>query len=33
MTLAWHQAWKRGLDMATASVQLIREYEAAARLA
>jgi CDP-glucose 4,6-dehydratase len=33
MTLAWHQAWKKGLDMATASVQLIREYEAAARLA
>jgi CDP-glucose 4,6-dehydratase len=33
MTLAWHHAWKKGLDMAATSVQLIQEYEAAARLA
>lgn len=30
MTLAWHQAWKQGADMAAASVQQIRQYEAAA---
>ena len=30
MTLAWHQAWKQGADMAAASVQQIHEYEAAA---
>jgi CDP-glucose 4,6-dehydratase len=30
MTLAWHQAWRKGFDMAAASVQLIQEYEAAA---
>ena len=30
MTLAWHQAWKEGADMATASVEQIRTYEAAA---
>ena len=29
MTLAWHQAWKQGSDMAAASVQQIREFEAA----
>jgi CDP-glucose 4,6-dehydratase len=29
MTLAWHQAWKEGEDMAELSVQQIREYEAA----
>ena len=28
MTLAWHQAWKQGSDMATISVQQIQEYEA-----
>lgn len=28
MTLAWHQAWKEGADMAAASVQQIRTYEA-----
>lgn len=27
-TLAWHQAWKQGLDMAAISGQQIREYEA-----
>lgn len=31
MTLAWHQAWKRGSDMAATSVRQIHEYEAAAR--
>ena len=31
MTLAWHQAWKQGLDMAIISVQQIKEYEAGAR--
>lgn len=30
MTLAWHQAWKKGSDMAAISMQQIREYEAAA---
>ena len=30
-TLAWHAAWKRGEDMAAASLAQIREYEAAAR--
>jgi CDP-glucose 4,6-dehydratase len=30
MTLAWHQAWKQGADMVAASVQQIRQYEAAA---
>lgn len=29
MTLAWHQAWKQGSDMAAASVQQIWEFEAA----
>lgn len=29
MTLAWHQAFKQGSDMATVSVQQIQEYEAA----
>ena len=29
MTLAWHRAWKQGLDMATISVQQIQAYEAA----
>ncbi|MEQ1591144.1 MAG: CDP-glucose 4,6-dehydratase [Thiobacillaceae bacterium] len=33
MTLAWHQAWKQGLDMAVTSVRQIHEYEAAARQA
>ncbi|MBD3812301.1 MAG: CDP-glucose 4,6-dehydratase [Betaproteobacteria bacterium] len=33
MTLAWHQAWKQGADMAAVSVQQIHEYEAAARQA
>ena len=28
-TLAWHHAWKRGADMATTSIEQIREYEAA----
>ncbi|MEE4239795.1 MAG: CDP-glucose 4,6-dehydratase, partial [Anderseniella sp.] len=32
MTLAWHQAWRRGADMALCSAQQIQEYEAAARL-
>lgn len=31
MTLAWHQAWKQGSDMAAISVQQIHGYEAAAR--
>lgn len=30
MTLAWHQAWKQGADMAATSVQQIQAYEAAA---
>lgn len=30
MTLSWHQAWRRGLNMADASLQQIREYEAVA---
>ena len=30
MTLAWHQAWKQGSDMAAISAQQIVEYEAAA---
>lgn len=30
MTLAWHQAWKQGSDMATISMQQIQAYEAAA---
>lgn len=30
LTLAWHQAWKNGADMAVISVQQIRAYEAAA---
>lgn len=29
MTLAWHQAWKQGSDMAAISTQQIRAYEAA----
>lgn len=29
MTLAWHQDWKEGADMAAASVRQIRAYEAA----
>lgn len=29
MTLAWHNAWKQGLDMSTISVQQIHDYEAA----
>ncbi len=29
MTLAWHQAWKQGSDMAAISAQQIQEYEAA----
>jgi CDP-glucose 4,6-dehydratase len=29
-TLAWHQAWKQGADMAVISTQQIRGYEAAA---
>jgi CDP-glucose 4,6-dehydratase len=33
MTLAWHQAWKQGLDMAATSVQQIQAYEAVARQA
>lgn len=33
MTLAWHQAWKRGLDMAAVSVQQIQDYEALANQA
>ncbi len=33
MTLAWHQAWKQGSDMAAISLQQIQEYEAAARQA
>lgn len=28
-TLAWHQAWRRGADMAATSLAQIREYEAA----
>jgi CDP-glucose 4,6-dehydratase len=28
-TLAWHQAWKQGLDMAAISAQQIEEYESA----
>jgi len=31
MTLAWHQAWKDGSEMAAISVQHIQEYEAAIR--
>jgi CDP-glucose 4,6-dehydratase len=30
MTMAWHQAWKQGADMAAFSVQQIHEYESAA---
>jgi CDP-glucose 4,6-dehydratase len=30
MTLKWHQAWKRGADMAATSVKQIHAYEAAA---
>lgn len=30
MTLAWHQAWKQGSDMAATSIQHIQAYEAAA---
>jgi CDP-glucose 4,6-dehydratase len=33
MTLAWHQAWKQGADMAAISVQQIQNYEELARLA
>lgn len=33
MTLAWHQAWKQGADMAAISVQQIQNYEEVARLA
>ncbi|MES2369161.1 MAG: CDP-glucose 4,6-dehydratase [Pseudomonadota bacterium] len=33
MTLAWHQAWKQGSDMAATSAQQIQAYEAAAGLA
>ena len=33
MTLAWHQAWKQGADMAAISLQQIQDYEAAARQA
>ncbi len=29
MTLAWHQAWKQGSDMAAISAQQIQKYEAA----
>ncbi len=29
MTLAWHQAWKQGSDLAVISAQHIQEYEAA----
>ena len=29
-TLAWHQAWRRGSDMAEVSLQQIHSYEAAA---
>ena len=32
-TLAWHQAWKQGSDMAVISGQQIREYEAVAGVA
>lgn len=32
-TLAWHQAWKQGSDMAAISSQQIQEYEIAARQA
>jgi CDP-glucose 4,6-dehydratase len=28
MTLAWHQAWRHGADMAATSVQQIQAYEA-----
>ena len=31
MTLAWHQAWRQGSDMAAFSVQQIQEYEVSAR--
>jgi len=31
MTLGWHQAWRQGADMAEASLQQIREYEAGAQ--
>jgi CDP-glucose 4,6-dehydratase len=27
MTLAWHQAWKQGADMAEVSAQHIQKYE------
>lgn len=30
MTLAWHQAWKQGVDMSTSCLQQIHEYEAVA---
>jgi len=30
MTLAWHQAWRQGQDMAAASLKQIKSYEAAA---
>lgn len=30
-SLAWHEAWKRGADMATTSLAQIREYETAGR--
>ena len=33
MTLAWHQAWKEGSDMAAISARQIQEYEAKARQA
>lgn len=33
MTLAWHQAWKQGSDMAAFSVQQIQAYEVAAKQA
>ena len=33
MTLAWHQAWKQGADMAAISVQQIQAYEAVLRQA
>jgi len=30
MTLAWHQAWRQGANMADISLRQIQEYEAAA---
>ncbi len=33
MTLAWHQAWKKGSDMAAISVHQIQAYEVAAKQA